>query len=163
MNIEIMKFEASERALQNEIKNNPQECRSCRAWQSAGEMASCMRHCESCTQKKAHSSIRIIIEGFAREHNLTYVAAWDIAYTILHYKQTEYKDMGRIYFDEDYFENDLIEGFKNYQINTMTKSLNVTQKYVDITNPVDKVTINKGPSFVKKLTLTIKSLWKKIK
>lgn len=156
MNIETLKFEASERVLQQEIKSNPQDCMHCRMWQAGGEMSVCMNLCKHCGKKNAFSSIRYVIEDLAKSNNMTYLDAWDIAFTLLHHKQAEYKANGNIYFDEDWFDSDLKKGFKNYLSNTTTEAPKTSQKIVINIDPNDKVTIIKKQSFVKRLVLTIK-------
>ena len=107
--IEQLKFEASERELESEIKQNPLSCGYCSIWQSGGDMSSALYMCDYCGAKEAKSDIKRLIIRFSQIKGMTYEQAWDIARGFLGKKR---KDSPHgIYFDEDYFYTDLSKYF----------------------------------------------------
>jgi hypothetical protein len=107
MSLENYKFDAKEKELAMEIKNNPQSCLRCRAWQSGGDMSVCLFNCPDCKEKKAFSYIDNKITAFARNNYISYEEAWNIANNLLLEKQKHFKQQNKMYFDEDYFSGDL--------------------------------------------------------
>ena len=110
--LEKLKFEAKERALEEEIKRNPQHCPSCSYWQYGGDMSSALFHCPFCNTKQAKSDIKKLIQNKANQDGITYEEAWDLANDFLNQKNIEYGKKGTIYFDEDHFFCDLHKHFK---------------------------------------------------
>ena len=104
---EIIKFEAKEKALQNEIKRNPIPCASCSMWQHGGDMSVALKKCNDCGEKRAKPGIEDLLKSYAEKRNITRDCAWDIANSFLKQKQLSYKNRGDIYFDEDHFYWDL--------------------------------------------------------
>lgn len=114
-NIEEIKFRAKEIALQNELARHDDNCLFCRVWRAGGEMSVSIRKCEHCGERKAFSNIDCLIKNFAQETNKSYDEAWDIAYECLIEKIKQEKEIGKIYYDEDYFEKDLFNFYQNYK------------------------------------------------
>lgn len=106
--IEQIKFECKERALQLEIERNPEPCLHCNVWRLGGEMSVSIMKCKYCGERKAFSNIKRIIENYSIKLELSYNDSWDLAYKCLEEKTKEAKLSGRaVYFDEDYFHIDL--------------------------------------------------------
>lgn len=111
-NIEILRWEAQERALAQEIKSNPKTCLGCNLWQHGGDMSSALHHCTYCGSKEAKHDIKQLITRISVRENIPYEAAWDLTNQLLTRILEEHKRLAKTYFDEDHFYGDMIKHFK---------------------------------------------------
>ena len=128
IDVERLRFEASERALKNEMERNPIECMSCSNWAWGGNMSYQIFHCTKCGQKRAQQPTRGVIKTIASERGISWDEAWDFAKEL---HDTKTKCGSGFYADEYYFADDL------YKHHKKTRKKSLKDKYIIGVDPAE--------------------------
>jgi acetyl-CoA carboxylase beta subunit len=105
-----------------DLVDNNTKCMTCQCMYMVQEMASRIWTCPNCG-KTGFKPFVDLINKYAKIDMITYEESWNLANNLLIFKQEECESKHKIYFDEDYFYNDLLDFYKRRKLNKFQKIL----------------------------------------